>query len=480
MSVSRITSVRRALCAIGLALTLPLALIPPASARELDRSVPPAPGPPPKVQAAPYARFELPNGLRVFVVESRELPLVSVTLTLDRRPPLERDKVGTGALTGELLRRGTTTRTRSELDRAIDQIGATISTGATSIGGTALRRHAETLVDLIADMALRPSFAVDELRRLKRRTEGTLRSNTGVADEIARNVVRSAFYGPGHPLGESATPPSVRAISLDDIRGYHRTYFRPNVAYLTVVGDVSADEARALAETHFSGWERAPVPSETYPFPEPPEATRVHVAQRPGAVQTLLQIGHTIPLVPSSEDYLPALVMRQILGGSGGRLFLRLREREGLTYGSYARLSQSRELAAIVASANVRTDVTRQAVDSAIEVLRSVRDERVGEDELARAKAFLSGAYALSLERPETSAEQAVDTALYGLPDDFYSTYLDRIARVTADEVQAAANKYLLPDRLHIVAVGDAAAIETALSDLGEINEYDAYGRPTD
>lgn len=477
-----------------LACALPLC----TSAEPLDRSVPPAPGPAPRIEARTYARFTLPNGLRVFVVEDRRLPLVTFELLIDRPPILEGDATGKVELAAELMRRGTEHRSREQLDEEIDFIGARISTAPNSVRASALTKHLPALLDLLSDIVLHPSFPPPELERIRSQHEAQMRATSQNPDTIAANLVAATTFGPDHPYGEVMTPESLARIDIEDCRQVYAESFVPSRGLLAIVGDLSLDEAKPLVERYFGGWKRVPPESfglrrEGEPSspitrsdeaalatPALPESTRVAIAEKSGAVQTVLTLAHPVALTLGSDDFVAALVTNHILGGGGRRLFNNLREDKGYTYGAYSSFALRRLLGSFQASAKVRNEVTGEAVREFLLELRRIREELVGEEELAEAKAALIGAYARSLEDPETIADQALNRALFDLPADFYTRYLTEIEAVTPERVREIAQKYIRPDRIWITAVGDPDVIESALAPYGPVARFDAFGRALD
>jgi len=445
---------------------------------KLDRSKVPTPGPAPVLSLGDYETFTLDNGLKVFVVENRKLPRLSFQLLLDRDPISEGDKVGYVSATGQLLRRGTESMTKSELDEKIDFMGANISTGASGISGSCLSRYGDEVLAIMADIAQNASLPADELEKIKKEMKDNIRSSLDNPGWIAGNLVSVLTYGEKHPYGEVMTEASVDTFTLDDVRTYYETFWRPNIGYLAVIGDITPEKAKTMVKKHFGSWEKGEVPSYDYSVPAPPEKTRVAVVHKEGAVQTVLRVVHPIELEPANPDVIPARVTNTILGGGTFRLYNNLREDKGYTYGAYSSLNANELVGRFTASASVRNEVTAGSVEELLHEMKRIREEPVPSEELTMVKSYITGDFARDLENPGTVANYAINTLRFGLPDDYYDNYLSNLASVTPEQVTAMAKKYIYPERSWIVAVGDADALTEALAPYGEVTRYDVYGRP--
>lgn len=467
------------------ALTILSVLVLGSVVAQVDRSQRPQPGPAPVIQLGDFESFTLDNGLRVIVVENDKVPVVSFQLTLDIDPVMEGDAKGFVSMAGSLLREGTTSRSKAEIDESIDFIGATLSTFSTGIFASSLTRHMETLLDLMADVLLNPSFPEDELQRLLTQNITGLATIRSDASSMARNVATAVAYGPEHPYGEIVTQESLENVHVDMLRDYYTTYFRPNVAYMVIVGDIGAEQAREYMERHFSAWQPADVPRKTYPTPQPPAGNRVAVADRAGAIQSVVTITHPIVLTPGHPDAIKASVMNSLLGGGvfSGRLMQNLREDKGYTYGARSSLGTDRLVSRFTASTEVRTSVTDSTVVEILGEMRRLIEEPVTNEELDVIKNFMTGSFARSLESPRTIANFALNIARYDLPDDYYATYLEKLNAVTPQDIQEMAARYLKPDHAIIVVAGNRDEVTetlTRFSATGEVEFFDAFGRPVE
>ncbi len=444
---------------------------------QVDRTKAPEPGPAPKIQIGDYQSFELKNGLKVFVVENHKLPRVAFSLILDNEPIIEGEKAGYVSITGQLLRNGTTNRTKAQLDEEIDFIGASISTSSSGVFASSLTKHKDKLLELMTDVLFNPAFPEDELEKIRKQTLSGLAANKEDPSAIANNVSSVLVYGKDHPYGELTQEETVENITLEDCKNYYQKYFKPNVGYLAVVGDIELKEAKKLVNQYFSKWEKGEIAQATYDTPKAPEKTFVAMVDRPSSVQSVIDVTYPISLEPGNPDVIKSRVLNQILGGGfSSRLMQNLREDKAFTYGARSSLSSDDLVGSFSAGASVRNEVTDSAVTEFIYELEKIRKEQVAEDELSAAKASIIGSFARSLERPQTIANFAINTARYDLDEDYYANYLKNVSATSLADVQAMAQKYIKPGQSNILVVGKAGEVAESLKQFGEIKYFDIYG----
>jgi predicted Zn-dependent peptidase len=454
----------------------------PASSTKLDRSKKPAPAPAPTIKLGDIQSFQLPNGLKVFLVENHKAPTVAYSIVLDVHPQLETDAAGLGSITSELITTGTKTRSKDQLDNDIDFIGATLSATPTSIYAASLKKQNAKLLELMTDVLLNADFKQEELDKIKTQTLSSLAQGKDDPDAISNNVKSVLNFGKSHPYGEITTEESVAKITLEKCNNYFSTYFRPNVAYLAIVGDVTLAEIKPMIEKYFGSWKSAEVPKPTYTMPAAPAKTRVAVVNKAGAVQSVVNVTYPVDLKPNSDDVIKARVMNTILGaGFSSRLFMNLREKHGYTYGSYSSLNNDDLVGEFSAYAKVRNAVSDSAITEIMNELNRLRNEKVPQEELDGIKNFLTGNFAISLEDPATVALFAINTERYHLSKDYYANYLKNLAAVTADDVYAMAQKYIRPENATILVVGDKEELTkklTPFSATKTVELFDFYGNP--
>ena len=449
---------------------------------QLDRSVQPTAGPAPKVNIGKPESFTLKNGLKVFVVENKKVPAVSYSLTLDLDPISEGNAKGYVDLAGDLMRSGTTTKTKAEIDETIDFIGATINPHSNGIYGRSLKKHSDKMLEIMADVLFNPVFPQEELDKSLTQMKSALQINKDHASAIADNVRKILLYGINDPYGEIMTEETLDNITVEALKNYHDLYFRPNVAYLVIVGDITVKEAKKQAEKYFGKWEKKDVPKHAYENPTQYQAPKVAIANKDGAAQSSIIVTHTINLTPGHPDEIKTTVMNQILGGGSfsAKLFQNLREDKAFTYGAYSYINTDKRIGNFKANTEVRTSVTDSAIYEILKEINIMRNELVNIDDLELTKSMINGNFSMSLEDPQTIARFALNIERYNLPADYYQTYLEKLAAVTAQDVKDMAIKYLRPDNAIILAVGDVSSIREpmkAFSPTGEVTEYNYYGK---
>lgn len=447
----------------------------------IDRSSAPTPGPARVPTIASYESFELKNGLKVFVVEDHKLPRISMSLILDRDPIVEGDKAGYVSIAGDLLGAGTANRTKAELDEEVDFMGARFSTSASSMNVGGLSKYTDNLIEIMADVLLNPSFPSEEFDKLKSQMTSGLKANADDPDAISGNLRGATLYGLEHPYGEVMTEATVEAVTLEDCKNYFSTYFRPNIAYMVVIGDITTKDAKKKLSKALKGWKAAEVPSHDYEKTAVPAAGRIVMVDKPSAVQSVVWLGNVIDLPQGHPDIEPLRVANQILGGGmSGRLFTNLREDKAFTYGAYSSFGVDQLNSTFGASAKVRNEVTDSAIVEFLYEIGRMRNEAVSEEDLIAAKASLSGAFGRSLESTSSAANFALNIARYGLPSDYYNNYLARLEAVTAEDVMRVSKEYMRTENLTISVVGKAQDVAAGLAAFGTVEYFNAEGQTTD
>ena len=449
---------------------------------QLDRSTPPEPGPAPEIQFTNPPSFTLENGLQVIVVENHELPVVSFQLTVDADPLMEGDAVGYVAATGDLLRNGTENMTKTEIDQAVDFIGANLSTYSNGIYASGLKKHAGTLQELMAEVLMKPVFPEEELEKYKKNQVSGLTAMRTNPSQISSRVGRKLRYGK-HPYGEVMTEETVKNITREKVLDHYQTYYKPNISYLVMVGDIRLEEAKEMAQKYFGSWKRGDVPSHTWESPKNNDHRRVALVNKDDAVQSVIAITYPVDLKPGDPDAIAARLMNNILGGGvfSGYLMQNLREDKGYTYGARSQLSNDPLAGYFSAGAEVGTEVTDSAIHEFLYEMNRIRDEKVDEEHLNLAKNALYGSFARSLEDARTVAGFALNTRRYDLPADYYSDYLKKVEQVTAEDIQHVAQKYILPDQATILVVGNKKEVGQKISRFAmdqQVELYTSAGEP--
>ena len=457
-----------------------------AAAPAVDRSRPPTLGEPKPLVLPPVVTRELPNGLKLLVVEHHELPVADFILLVGTGGEADPEgRPGVATLTAALLDEGTTSRSALAIADQEAYLGAELAAGG-AWDASQLALHTPTAqldsaLALFADVALHPAFPPAELERLRKERITQLIQLRDQPRAIADLAYPFIVYGARHPYGRPliGTEESARAITREDVERFYRTFYRPNNATLIVVGDVRPADVERRARALFGGWERAEVPPTTYGEPPAPSATTIYLIDKPGAPQSSIRIGG-VGVARSTKDYFALLVLNTILGGSfTSRLNQNLRETHGYTYGAFSRFDMRRAAGPFVARAEVTGSKTDSALVEFLKELRAIRDT-VPAAELEKAKRYLQLQLPGEFETTGDIARQLVPIVLYGLPLDYYNTYVQQIERVTRDDVRRAAGRYIDPGHLAVVIVGDRKSIEPTLGALhvGDVVVRDLSGKP--
>jgi zinc protease len=454
-----------------------IVLIAENSRGQVDRTKSPLPGPAPEIKIGNYNKTELANGLKVFVVENHRLPRVSFSISLIFDPPLESSHTGIGNMTSSLIGTSTIKRSKNQINNEIDFIGASFSASSTGVYAASLKKHIEKLLDVLSDVVENSVFKQEELEKQRTQFLSDLASDKDDPNAISRNVSSALIFGKNHPYGEFETEASVKSITLDMCNAYYKTYFRPNIAYLSIVGDITPKEAAAMAKKYFGTWKKGEVKTPVYPKPQPPKSIVVAIVDRPQSVQSVISIGYPIDMNLGNPDYIKTNVTNTVLGGGVFRLFLNLREKHAYTYGAYSSIHSYPLAGSFTATASTRNAVTDSSVYQMMYEMKRLRNDSVPYTELSMVKNYMTGNFALSLENPQTIASFATNIERYKLPQNFYSDYLKKVAAVNSNDVRQMARKYILPDQSIILVIGKASEIANKLKSFspeGKVIYYDS------
>ena len=447
---------------------------------KVDRSKKPVAGAAPVISIIDPAQFTLPNGMTILVVENHKLPKVSASLNIDAGPILEGKKAGLADLMGQMLGEGTTNLPKNKFDEAVDMMGADVNLYASGGSVSALTRYFEKAFNLMADGIKNPAFPAESFDKLKSITLTGLKANEKSAPAIAARVNTALNFGKQTAQGEFTTEETVKALTLNDVKDAYKNYITPSRSYLTFVGDITPEQAKALATKAFGNWTGKKLTLPAFPLIANPAKTEIDFIDVPTAVQGELNIGNLINNPMNNKDYHALLLANQILGGGPtSKLFMNLREKHGFTYGSYSRVGSGRFQSLFTASAAVRSDKVDSAAAEIFKEILNMRDGKITQEELDNAKARYNGSFALGMEDPARTATYASDILINNLPKDFYKTFLQKINSITLADLKNVSVKYFSENNSRIVIVGNVEKIVPKLMRLGyPIKKYDRYADP--
>jgi len=451
-----------------------------AYGQQIDRSVRPAAAKAPVININDSEVFKTSNGITVVLSENHKLPRVSFDLVMGGTPIAEGSKAGVNQLMGQLVLSGTTNKTKDELDKEIDYMGATLNADGNSIYMSCLTKHLDNGLALMKDVTMNAAFPQSEFDRIKKQAESSLLSAKSSPDEMASNAEKKANFS-GHPYGDVMSEATLASITRDDVLANFKRTFTPQGSYLVIVGDITKAAAQQLAEQYFGQWKGDAAYKADLGFGSKNKGNRVIFVNKPGAVQSTIAVSFTVDMKPGDKNQMPLTVMNQILGGSsfGTRLMQNLRENKAYTYGAYSDFQVTRNGSWISAGGNFRNDVTDSAITQLLYEFNRIGEGYVTPEELTLTKSAMAGSFARSLESPQTIARFALSIIQNGLPADYYKNYLMRLDAIDKDAVLMMAQTYL-KSGYNIVVVGNESVLDKIkqFDSDGVIEKMDTYGNP--
>jgi zinc protease len=446
---------------------------PAPSQTKAVKATPPAPAPAKDVRFPAFTEKTLANGLRVVVIEQHEQPAVSLRLVVPAGRAFDpAGKAGLAEATASLLDKGAGGRNAQQIAAAIDGVGGALGANAGLESAYATARvttdQLDLGLDLLADILLRPTFPAEEVERGRSQALSGLQITQEDAAYLAGTALARLVYG-AHPYGQpvSGTPESLRGLTREDIVAFHRRHYGPDQALLAVVGDVKTADVLPQIERRFGAWAKAGTPAVP---PVPASLTKperdghlVVVLDKPDAVQTEIRIGQ-VALPFRDPDLYAAEVYNSVVGGSSSaRLFQEVRRKRGLAYGAYSSFADTSQPGLFEVATSTKTESTVEALEVALGVLREVQEKPVPAAELESAKSYITGAFPLEIETPDGIADKVLEAMKFGYGKEFLETYNERVAAVSAADLQRFAKARTAPGRTVLVLVGNAAAFGDAL-----------------
>ncbi|MBI3259643.1 MAG: insulinase family protein [Ignavibacteriae bacterium] len=441
--------------------------------KKIDVTKRPDPLPARSISFPTYKEFTLKNGLKVFLVEDHEQPTLSLSIQI-RAGEVSDKKAGTASITAELLSSGTDKHNALELSQKLDSIA--IGINATSIGdvssisGAGLKKHFPLFLSLFSDIVTKPSFPKDEFDKMIPQTIAAIKQEKSRPGNIAQAMSRKVTYGINHPNARRKTEATVKSITLEDIKEFHSTYYKPNNATLAVVGDITQNDLVPMLEKAFAGWKKTNVVSVEFQRASP-MPVGIYFIERPGSVQSsLVTTSLGVPL--RDPDYEPLLLSANMLGGSfGGRLFRTLRETYSYTYTPSAIHTRAKSVNRFVCVADVRNAVTDSAIWVIKQEIARMREEKISDEELTRIKRYEVGSYLLRFEESSFIATLLQNADYAGEPLERIKSFPDRYSAITPEQVQEVSQKYLRDNQTSIIVVGSRDILPN-LKKIGTVYEY--------
>ncbi len=426
---------------------------------------------PPKAE-----RLALSNGMILYFLEDHELPIITLQAMIRTGDIYEpANKIGLAGITGSVMRTGgTRTHRGDEIDERLDRIAAHVSIGIDNTSGGAsldiLKKDFDAGLALLADMLMHPTFEEEKLTIAKNSALEHIRRRNDRPSSIATREFWKQLYGPENPYAREPTEKTIASIGRVDLAAFHDKYFAPNNMIIGITGDFQTQEMIAKLEKAFAGW-----PKKKVVFPKVAPV----LERNKGAIykvikpipQTQVRMGH-LGIKQSNPDFFALSIMNDILGSGGlsNRLFQDVRTRQGLAYSVGSVFQPGKlERGFFLAYGATRTDATFQAISTMIKHIEGIREGLVTDEELRTAKEAFLNSFIFSFSSPSQIVGRQMALEYFDLPTDYLDQYRDNVAKVTKEEILRVAKKYLHPDRLIIVAVGDEARFDQPLSVLGKV-----------
>ncbi|MCB0633316.1 MAG: insulinase family protein [Lewinella sp.] len=439
-----------------------------------DRSQEPPYGEAPEVMVPQVWESELANGLKIYGIENKEVPLVRFNMVIDGGQLLEHvDKVGVANLLAGMLTKGTQNKTPQELEEAIDQLGASINVRANkeniTISGNTLSRNYDQTIDLLEEILLEPRWDQEEFELEVQSVISQLQQQEASPNALAANAYNQLIYGENNIRSQNilGTIASIQSITMDDLRNYYANYFSPSVTRMHVVGDMDQASVIASLKDIESGWERKTVTIPDAPIPQVPESSTVYFYDVPNAKQSVLQIGYPA-LAATDPAYYEATVMNYILGGGGfaSQLTQELREGKGYTYGIRSNFAGSTAVGPFTISSGVRSNVTLESLELIKEILENYGPAYTEKD-LETTKGFLIKSNARAFETAQAKLDMLENISAYGWDYDYVKQRENTVKGMTVDRIRELSDKYLDPDKMIWLVVGDGKTQLDRMKELG-------------
>ncbi|MDX2214734.1 MAG: pitrilysin family protein [Oculatellaceae cyanobacterium bins.114] len=428
----------------------------------------------PEIELPDYTRYEMNNGIVVYLVEDHELPLIGGSATFrtgDRFEP--DDKVGLGSIMGEVMRSGgTLNHPPDQLNQILEQRAASVETGVNTVSGTAsfnaLSENLTEVFGLFAEVIRQPAFPQDKIDLSKTQFRGSISRRNDDPDEIAGREFQKLIYGASSPYARTVEYTTLDNITRDDLVQFYQTYFQPNTMILGIVGDFETETMRSLIEEQFGDWQPTPATADmTLPGVAQARQGGVFLVDQPQLTQSYIQMGHLGGQF-DSPDYAPLSVLNEVMNGFGGRLVNEVRSRQGLAYVVYSYWSPRFDYPGIfISGGQTRSEATVPFIQSVLAEIEKVRTSPITSEELMRAKDSVLNAFIFNFQTPSQVISRLIRYEYFGYPSDFIFRYRREVETATTEGVLKAAQTYLQPDQVVTLVVGNAAAINPPLSSLG-------------
>ncbi len=448
----------------------------------------PAAGTPPEARFPKFQRATLSNGLKIILAERPSIPQVHFRLLVDAGYAADQSAAaGTASMALDMMDEGTKTRNALEISDELALLGAELETGSnldmSSVSLSALKENLDKSLDLFADVILNPSFPPEELERLRKQRLARIQQEKVRPVTMALRVFPTLLYGEGHaygnPLTGSGTEETVQKMKREDLIKFHQEWFKPNHATLIVVGATTLAEIQPKLEKLFATWKAGDVPTKNISTVGLPEKSRVYIMDRPGSIQSVILAAHIVPPKANPQEIAIETVNTVLGGDFTSRINMNLREDKHWSYGALTLLWDARGQRPYLVYASVQTDKTKESLGEIQTELDGILGNKpVSDHELERAKASETLTLPGRWETMSAVADSIGEIVRFGLSDDYFNTFSQRVRALGLDDVNGVAKKVIHPENLVWVVVGDREKIEPGIRELnvGPISVIDTDG----
>ncbi len=435
----------------------------------------------PEIQIPDYERYELDNGMVVYLLEDRDLPLINGTALIRTGSRFEpANKVGLASLTGTVMRSGgTENHPAAELNLLLEQKAASVETSIGDTSGSAsfntLTEDLDTVFSLFTEVLRQPAFADAQLAIAKKQQQGSIARRNDDPQNIASREFDKLIYGATSPYARTVEYDTLANISRPDVVSFYQNYVRPQSIILGIVGDFDSDQMIKRVQSAFGDWQvDTSLPALEAPAATQEEDRSVFVVDRPKATQSNVLMGH-IGGQFNSPDYPALSVLNGVLNGFGGRLFNEVRSRQGLAYSVYGAWSPNYDYDGLfIAGGQTQTNNTVPFIKAIVSEIKKLRNSLVTEKELANAKESILNSFVFNFENPNQTLSRLIRYEYFDYPEDFIFEYQDKVQNTNEEDILKVAQKYLQPNQIVTLVVGNRQAMKPPLSSLEqEINLVD-------
>jgi zinc protease len=440
-----------------------------------------------KVKLPRPVERQLSNGLRLVILESHRAPTIALSISVPSSNLRDGATPGLSEATAALMMLGTTTKNARQISEALADLGATVTFGAGGGGGgrgggapaggsatitvNSLTENFDASMALMSDILLHPSFPADEFEKWRTRQRSQLEQSRTQPNMLSSETLMRVLYPHDARQFTRLTLESLNKLTRENLMEHYKKYYVPSGELAGISGDITPKDAVAKLEKYLAAWKGGPVEKITLPVAAPIAEKKVYLVSRPGSVQTSLTLANRA-IERTNPDYIACMVMNQVLGsGPAARLFRIIREEKGYTYGVSSSFTATRYLQHFSSAMSVRTEVTEPALADLLKEFAEIRNVAVPKEELEGAKRTLVASFALGLENPAQVLQRWMQQREFGLPEDYWDTYAEKIMAITAADVARVAKKYVPYDNVQIVAVGDGDKIRDLLKKFGPVEE---------